>query len=421
LPAYEWAFGDVNPPVHAWAAWRVYQIDAAQTGQPDRPFLESIYHKLLLNFTWWVNRKDEDGRNIFQGGFLGLDNISLFDRSAALPSGGHLDQSDGTAWMAFYCLIMLRIALELAEAEPVYQDTATKFFEHFLAIARAMTDLGGQGHGLWDAQDGFFYDALHLPDDRIEPLRVRSLVGLMPLLGVAVIPPDLLRRMPEFDRRVHWFLRHRPELSRNIASFDAPGQHEELLAAVVTREQLISLLRYMLDEEEFLSPYGIRSVSRYHAHHPFSLTFGQETFGINYQPAESQSGLFGGNSNWRGPIWFPINFLLIEALCTHHQYYGDSLKVECPTGSGNWLTLDAVADELARRLTAIFLRNEHGARPVFGGAAMFQNDPQWRDHLLFYEYFHGDNGAGLGASHQTGWTGLAATLLQGELGGSAVG
>lgn len=416
LPAYEWAFGDVNPPVHAWAALRVYQLDAAQSGQPDRPFLEGIYHKLLLNFTWWVNRKDEDGRNIFQGGFLGLDNISLFDRSAALPLGGHLDQSDGTAWMAFYCLVMLRIALELAHEEPIYQDTATKFFEHFLAIARAMTDLGGQGHGLWDEQDGFFYDALHLPDDRIEPLRVRSLVGLMPLLGVAVIPPDLLRRMPEFDRRVHWFLRHRPELSRNIASFDAPGQHEELLASVVTRERLISLLRYMLDEEEFLSPYGIRSVSRYHARHPFSLTFGQDTFSINYQPAESQSGLFGGNSNWRGPIWFPINYLLIEALRTHHLYYGAGLTVECPTGSGRWLTLNAVADELARRLTTIFLRTEEGTRPVYGGTRLFQNDPQWRDYILFYEYFHGDNGAGLGAAHQTGWTGLAAALLQGQLG-----
>jgi hypothetical protein len=412
LPAYEWAFGDVNPPVHAWATWRVYKIDAKQQGQPDTDFLKGIYHKLLLNFTWWVNRKDTDGNNIFQGGFLGLDNISLFDRSAALPTGGYIEQSDGTGWMAFYSLGMMRIALELAKDEPVYQDLATKFFEHFLAIARAMTNCGGQGYSLWDPQDGFFYDVLHLPDGSVRPLKVRSLVGLMPLLAVEILEPALLDAMPDFTRRMDWFLAHRPYLAGNMASIDLPGVGERVIMAILTREQLVSVLRYMLDENEFLSPYGIRSLSKIHQSQPYSLTVNGATFSINYQPAESQSGLFGGNSNWRGPVWFPINFLIIEALQRFHHYYGDSLQVEFPTGSGNLLNLSQVATKLSQRLMRLFLRDANGRRPVYGGTEIFQQNPHWRDLILFNEYFHGDNGAGLGASHQTGWTGLVAKLIQ---------
>ncbi len=412
LPAYEWAFGDVNPPVHAWAAWRVYKIDEKRSGKPDRAFLEAIFHKLLLNFTWWTNRKDEDGNNIFQGGFLGLDNISLFDRSAELPIGGHIDQSDGTAWMGFFALEMMKIALELAWENPVYQDMATKFFEHFLGIAHAMTDCGGMGHCLWDEEDGFFYDALHLPDGGIVPLKVRSLVGLIPILAVETLEPEVLEEMPDFDRRMHWFLDNRPHLAGNMASVDEEGVGRRHLTAFLTRERLVSLLRYMLDEDEFLSPYGIRSISKYHQDHPYSLMIQGQIFRIDYQPAESQSGLFGGNSNWRGPVWFPINYLIIEALQRFYHYYGDDFKVECPTGSGNQMTLDQVAMELSQRLIALFLRDEQDRRPVYGGLTRFQEDPHWRDLILFHEYFHGDNGAGLGASHQTGWTGLVAKLLQ---------
>ncbi|MCQ3976517.1 MAG: glucosidase, partial [Anaerolineae bacterium] len=412
LPAYEWAFGDVNPPVHAWAAWRVYQIDARQQGRPDTAFLKGIYHKLLLNFTWWVNRKDADDNNIFQGGFLGLDNISLFDRSAVLPTGGHIDQSDGTAWMGFYSLGMMKIALELAKEEPVYQDLATKFYEHFLSIARAMTNCGGRGHCLWDTEDEFFYDALHLPDDRIVPLKVRSLVGLMPLLAAETLEPDVLEEMPVFNRRMHWFTNNRPHLSGNMASIEVEGVGRRHLVAILTRERLVSVLRYLLDENEFLSPYGIRSVSKVHQACPCSLSFNGTTLSINYQPAESQSDLFGGNSNWRGPVWFPLNFLIIESLQKFYHYYGDDLKVECPTGSGAMLTLDEVATELSQRLIRLFLRNKAGQRPIYGGLDPFQKDPHWRDLILFNEYFHGDNGAGLGASHQTGWTGLVARLIQ---------
>ncbi len=411
LPAYEWAFGDVNPPVHAWAAWRVYQIDTKQQEQPDTTFLKGVYHKLLLNFTWWVNRKDADGNNIFQGGFLGLDNISLFDRSTVLPTGGHVDQSDGTAWMAFYSLGMMKIALELAKEESVYQNLATKFYEHFLSIARAMTNCGGRGHCLWDTGDEFFYDVLHLPDDRIVPLKVRSLVGLIPLLAVETLEPDVLAEMSDFTRRMHWFTSNRPHLSGNMASIKVEGAGRRHLVAILTRERLISVLRYMLDENEFLSPYGIRSLSRVHEAHPYSLSLNGSTFSINYQPAESQSGLFGGNSNWRGPIWFPLNFLIIESLQKFHHYYGDDLKVEFPTGSGVMLTLNQVATELSRRLIRLFLRDENGRRPIYGGTTPFQ-DPHWRDLILFNEYFHGDNGAGLGAGHQTGWTGLVAKLIQ---------
>jgi hypothetical protein len=412
LPAYEWAFGDVNPPVHAWAAWRVYQIDAQREGKPDIPFLKGIYHKLLLNFTWWVNRKDLDDNNVFQGGFLGLDNISIFDRSQALPHGGHIDQSDGTAWMGFYCLGMMRISLELAKEDPVYEDLATKFYEHFLSIAHAVTNRGGAGYSLWDEGDCFFYDVLHMPDRSIVPLKVRSLVGLMPLLAVETIEPQILREQRDFRRRLRWFTRKRPHLSGNMASVDVPGVGQRVLTAILTQERLESVLRYMLDEDEFLSPYGIRSLSKVHHEHPYSVIFGGETFTINYQPAESQTGMFGGNSNWRGPIWFPINYLIIESLRKFHSYYGDTCRVECPTGSGKVMTLDQVADELSRRLMRIFLRDEQGRRPVYGGTEVFQQDPHWRDLVLFYEYFHGDNGAGLGASHQTGWTGLIAQLIQ---------
>jgi hypothetical protein len=412
LPAYEWAFNDVNPPVHAWATWRVYKIDAKQQGHADRVFLEGVFHKLLLNFTWWVNRKDADGNNVFQGGFLGLDNISVFDRSAALPTGGHIDQADGTAWMGAYCLTMLEIALELARDNPVYQDVATKFFEHFLRIAHAMTNCGRKGHRLWDEEDGFFYDALHLPDGRILPLKVRSLVGLLPLFAVDTIEPDILETMPDFNRRLHWFVDNRPHLSGNMASIEVPGAGQRRLVAILTREQLVQILHKMLDENEFLSGYGIRSVSKYHQAHPYTFYVDGQAHTVSYQPAESESGLFGGNSNWRGPIWFPINYLIIESLQKFYHYYGDDLKVECPKGSGQMMTLNEVATELSRRLMQLFLRNDEERRPMYGGQRVFQEDAYWRDLILFNEYFHGDNGAGLGASHQTGWTGLVAKLIQ---------
>jgi hypothetical protein len=410
LPAYEWALGDVNPPVHAWAAWRVYKIDAKRSGTPDRAFLEAVFHKLLLNFTWWVNRKDKDDNNVFQGGFLGLDNISLFDRSAALPTGGHIDQADGTAWMAFFSLEMMRIALELAQENAVYEDMATKFFEHFLAIARAMSQ-GFEGQGLWDDEDGFFYDVLHLPDDSIQPLKVRSLVGLIPLLAVETLDADLLQRVPDFRRRMGWFLQHRPHLSGNITcSWDEASQQRRHIMGIVTSKRLRRVLGYLFDEDEFLSPYGIRSLSKVHET-PYRVTFGNETFDISYQPAESTSGLFGGNSNWRGPVWFPINHLLIEALQRHHHYYGGEFQIEFPTGSGEQFSLGEIAHKLSQRLIALFLPQADGRRPVYGGTDIFYEDPHWRDLILFYEYFHGDNGAGLGASHQTGWTGLVAKLL----------
>ncbi len=412
LPAYEWAFGDVNPPVHAWATWRVYKIEARQRGKADRDFLEGVFHKLLLNFTWWVNRKDVDGNNIFQGGFLGMDNISIFDRSAILPTGGHIDQSDGTAWMGAYCLTMLEIALELAMENPVYQDVATKLFEHFLRIADAMSNCGGKGYQMWDEEDGFFYDMLHLPDGTIFPLKVRSMVGLLPLFAVETVEPDCLEKMPVFNRRLHWFVSNRPHLSGNMANVDVPGAGKRHLFAILTRERLVRVLQKMLDENEFLSDYGIRSVSKYHQAHPYNLHVNGQTHTISYMPAESQSGLFGGNSNWRGPIWFPINYLIIESLQKFHHYYGDDLKVECPTGSGQMMTLNEVATELSKRLMRLFLRDETGQRPIYGTQRVFQEEPHWRDLILFHEYFHGDTGTGLGASHQTGWTGLVAKLLQ---------
>ena len=414
LPAYEWKFGDVNPPVHAWAAWRVYKIDARQHGRPDRSFLEGIFHKLLLNFTWWVNKKDEDGNNVFQGGFLGLDNISVFDRSAALPTGGHIDQSDGTAWMGFYCLILLKIALELARKDPVYQDTASKFFEHFLRIARAMTDDYRGGLSLWNEDDGFFYDVLHMPDGGVIPLKVRSLVGLMPLLAVETLEHELVESLPVFKRRLKWFFENRIYLrdGGDVACVKKPGKNSRRLLSIVNRDHLVKVLKIMLDENEFLSEFGIRSVSKYHREKPYTFYVAGQDHTISYQPAESESGLFGGNSNWRGPIWFPINYLLIESLQKFNHYYGNSVKVQCPTGSGRMMTLGEVATELSRRLIKLFLRNDQGERPIYGGLRVFQDDPHWRDYILFNEYFHGDNGAGLGASHQTGWTGVVAKLIQ---------
>ncbi|MCB1118671.1 MAG: glucosidase [Chlamydiia bacterium] len=412
LPAYEWNFSDVNPPVHAWAAWRVYKIEGKERGEYDREFLEGIFHKLLLNFTWWVNQKDAQGNNIFQGGFLGLDNISLFDRSAMLPDGGRIDQSDGTAWMGFYCVLMMRIALELAKEDPIYQDSATKFFEHFLRIQRAMTSPKCQEESLWCEKDGFFYDALSLPNGNRQMLKVRSLVGLLALFPVEIIEPHMLETMPVFHRRLKWFIGKHPTLQFNISSLFHTGENDRWMLAFLTKERLERVLKYMLDENEFLSPYGIRSVSKYHEQHPYQLDLDQTVYEIDYEPAESTNKMFGGNSNWRGPVWFPINFLIIESLQKYHHYYGDSFKVEFPTGSGHFLTLADIATELSKRLNKLFLKNESGQRPIYGNQQRFQTDPHWKDYLLFNEYFHGDTGYGLGASHQTGWTGLAAKLLQ---------
>ena len=413
IPAYEWAFGDVNPPVHAWSALSVYKIDRDLNGEPDTEFLESVFHKLLLNFTWWVNRKDRDGHNIFQGGFLGLDNIGVFDRSAPLPTGGHLDQADGTAWMAMYCLDLLAICLELARTKPAYEHVATKFLEHFIYIADAIYKEGGDEVGLWDEDEGFFYDVLHYPDGGFARLRVKSFVGLIPLFAVTVLDQATLDALPQFRRRMQWFLKYRPWLTANIASLRDEGMQGSHLLALVGREKLTRILRRMLDETEFLSDYGLRAISRQHLHRPFVYQMGGQAYTVQYEPGESTTGLFGGNSNWRGPIWYPVNFLLLEGLRRFHAYYGDSFQVECPTGSGVYLNLDEVADEIARRLSASLVRGADGRRPVFGDESLFQTDPHWRDYVWFYEYFHGDNGRGVGASHQTGWTGLVAVLLQG--------
>jgi hypothetical protein len=414
LPAYEWALDDVNPPVHAWAAWQVYQITRDLTGYADTAFLARVFHKLLLNFTWWVNRKDAEGNNVFQGGFLGLDNVGVFDRSAPLPTGGYLEQADGTAWMGMYCLNMLSIALELARSDPVYEDVATKFFEHFIYIANAIYDMGGHGVSLWDPEDGFFYDAIHSPDGTHIPLKIRSFVGLIPLFAVETIEPDLLEKLPRFRQRMEWFIKYRPHLINNITSLAASGHDGHRFLAMVDQEKLERILPRMFDSGEFLSEYGLRSLSRHHATHPYTFRVDDQIYTVAYEPGESRTGLFGGNSNWRGPIWFPINYLMIEALRKHYHHYRDEFTVEVPSGSGVRLTLDAAADEVCRRLGRIFLRNaeENGGRPFFGDVAYFQTDPHWRDHILFYEYFHGDSGAGLGASHQTGWTALVAKLIQ---------
>ena len=411
LPAYEWAFGDVNPPVHAWAAWRVYKVEMKRRGEGDRRFLERIFQKLLLNFTWWVNRKDTEGRNVFQGGFLGLDNIGVFDRSAPLPTGGHIEQSDGTSWMGMYCLNMLAIALELARENSAYEDVASKFFEHFVYICEAINNLGNAKIELWDAKDGFYYDVLHYDNGQNMPLKVRSMVGLIPLFAVETLDPELVDSLPGFKRRMQWFIENRPELGDHIETESTENGPRRFLS-LVNRHRLKKVLGYMLDESEFLSPYGIRALSRYHRDHPYIMAVNGNEHRVDYEPAESSTGLFGGNSNWRGPIWFPVNYLLIESLQKFHFFLGDNYKVECPTGSGNTATLWQVAGEISHRLTRIFERGENGRRPVFGGTEKFQTDPHWRDLIPFHEYFHGDNGAGIGASHQTGWTALVAKLIQ---------
>ena len=408
IPAYEFAFSDVNPPVHAWACWRVYKMTGAR-GERDRSFLARCFQKLLLNFTWWVNRKDAEGKHLFAGGFLGLDNIGVFDRSRPLPTGGHLEQADGTAWMAFYAATMLAMALELAKEDPAYEDLASKFFEHFVAIADAMNHLGGRG--LWDEEDGFYYDQLHLPGDEV-PLKVRSLVGLVPLIAVEVLEDDVIQRLPGFRKRFEWFLENRPELAAQISCMKPKGNaHAHRLLAIPARHRLERVLRYMLDEGEFLSPHGLRSLSRVHAERPYVFGAGGEEYRVDYVPAEGTTRLFGGNSNWRGPIWFPLNFLLVEALERYHHFYGESLTVEHPTGSGRRATLGEVAHDLAARLGGIFLPDERGRRPVHGDDARYASDPHWKDLVLFYEYFDGDTGRGVGASHQTGWTALAVPLV----------
>ncbi len=412
IPAYEWNFGDVNPPVHAWATIFNYLAEQQSEGGGDLDFLEHAFQKLMLNFTWWVNRKDPTGKNVFEGGFLGLDNIGVFDRSAPLPTGGHLEQADGTAWMALFSQNMLQMALELARHDPIYETMATKFFEHFLWIAAAMDRVGDNQDEMWDEEDGFFYDLLRLPDGRAGRLKVRSMVGLLPLCASTIISPEQYDGLAGFRERAVWFARNRPELLANIHNVFQTGHGGRHLLSILDETKLRRVLAHMLDEEEFLSPYGIRALSRYHLEHPFALTVGGHEFRVSYLPAESDSGMFGGNSNWRGPIWMPVNALIVRALLNLYMFYGDALTVECPTGSGQQMTLYQVAEEISNRLAGIFLRNEQGQRPVFGGAARFQEDPHWRDYLLFYEYFHGDNGAGLGASHQTGWTGLVAKLIQ---------
>ena len=411
IPAYEWAFGDVNPPVHAWAAWRVYKIDKKRKGVGDRVFLERVFHKLLLNFTWWVNRKDAEGKNIFQGGFLGLDNIGVFDRSKPLPTGGHIEQSDATSWMGMYCLNMLTIALELARENRAYEDVASKFFEHFVYICQAMNNIGGEKIELWDKEDGFFYDVLHLPDRKTTHMKVRSMVGLIPLFAVETLDSELVDSLPRFKHRMQWFIENRPDFSAHVETQSYDGGVRRFLA-LVNRSRLRSVLRYMLDEREFLSPYGIRALSRYHKDHPYVVAVMGREHRVDYEPAESSTGLFGGNSNWRGPVWFPVNYLLIESLQKFHYFLGDDYKVEYPTGSGRQTTIWEVAAEISRRLTHIFLKDTKGRRPVFGGTKTFQDDPHWHNAVPFYEYFHGDNGAGIGASHQTGWTALVAKLIQ---------
>jgi hypothetical protein len=412
IPAYEWALGDVNPPVHAWAAWRVYKIEEKLRGAGDRIFLERVFHKLLLNFTWWVNRKDIEGNNIFEGGFLGLDNIGVFDRSSQLPDGSFIEQSDGTSWMAMYTLNLLAIALELARTDPAYEDVASKFWEHFIFIAHAMNNIGRDNVELWDEEDGFYYDVLHTREGHHIPMRVHSMVGLIPLFAVETLEPEMLESLPGFRRRMEWFIHNRPDLTGHVASMETPGREQRRLLSVVNQRRLRRVLERMLDEREFLSPYGIRALSRFHLENPYTLKIDGREHRVDYEPGDSTTELFGGNSNWRGPVWFPVNFLLIESLQKFHHYLGDDFKVECPTGSGQLMTLMEVAAELSRRLSHLFLRGEDGRRPAHGRTEKFQTDPHWRDLLLFYEYFHGEDGSGLGASHQTGWTGLVAKLLQ---------
>ncbi len=406
------AFDDANPPVHAWAAWEVYKTECdANGGQGDLDFLERVLHKLIVNFTWWVNRKDIDDNNVFQGGFLGLDNIGVFDRNKPLPTGGYLNQSDATSWMAMYCLNLMRIALELALHNRTYEDIATKFFEHFLYVAQAMTHIGDDGVGLWNDEDGFFYDVLRFPDGRLMPLKLRSMVGLIPLNAVEILEPEMLERLPDFKRRLEWFLNYRPDLAGLVSHWNEPGRGNRRLLSLLRGHRMKLLLKRMLDETEFLSDYGIRSLSRAHFDAPYVFDCCGEPVRVRYEPGESETGTFGGNSNWRGPVWFPVNYLLIVSLKRFASYYGDDFEIECPSGSGRFLTLQQVSNELALRLTRLFRRNDKGLRPAFGDNAKLQDDPNFRDYLLFHEYFQGDNGRGIGASHQTGWTGLVANLL----------
>jgi Mannosylglycerate hydrolase MGH1-like glycoside hydrolase domain len=412
VPAYEWSFSDVNPPVLAWATWRVYKIDQKEHDKGDLAFLERMFHKLMLNFTWWVNRKDAEGLNVFQGGFLGLDNIGVFDRSKPLPTGGRLEQSDGTSWMGMFCLNMLTISLELAVHNSAYEDIALKFFEHFLFIAEAMNNIAGEGISLWNEEDEFFYDVLHLENDENIPLKLRSMVGLIPLFAVTTIEPSLLEKVPQFKHHLEWFLEHRPDLAKLVSRWYEPKMGDRRLLAILRGHRMKRVLYRMLDESEFLSAYGVRALSRIYAEHPYTLHVDGSTYSVAYVPADSDSGLFGGNSNWRGPIWFPVNYLIIEALQQFHHYYSDDFLVECPTHSAKKITLNQIADEISGRMINIFLRDANGRRAVFGDNEVFQNDPHWRDYIPFHEYFHGDNGAGIGASHQTGWTGLVAKLIQ---------
>jgi len=411
IPAYEWNFGDVNPPVHAWSTIFTYRLEKMQTGVGDTEWLKTNFQKLLLNFTWWVNRKDRNGKNVFEGGFLGLDNIGVFDRSAPLPTGGYLEQADGTAWMALFSQNMFEIATELAMTDPDYGEMALKFAQHFLWIASSMTHLGGDT-GMWDEEDGFFYDVLRLPNGEAQRLKVRSMVGLLPLCAATSFDGELAKKYPELEERLARFLDARPEIRAAIHDPGKTGVAGRRLASILDENKLRRVLAKLLDEKEFLSEFGIRSLSRYHEQHPYVTHVGDQEYRVNYLPAESDSSMFGGNSNWRGPIWMPVNALIIRALLQYYTYYGDEFKVECPTGSGNMMTLYQVAEELSRRLSNMFLKDKNGHRPVFGGSQKFQDDPHWRDCILFYEYFHGDNGAGLGASHQTGWTGVVARMLQ---------
>ncbi|MEO7988509.1 MAG: glucosidase [Chryseolinea sp.] len=411
LPAYEWTFfSDVNPPVHGWATWRVYKIDQKlQGGKGDRKFLEEVFHKLLLNFTWWVNKKDRTGSNIFQGGFLGMDNIGVFDRSTQLPTGGYIEQSDGTSWMAMFTLNMMRMALELAKENPTYQSLATKFFEHFLYIAGAITN---EGIDLWDEEDEFFYDVLHTPDDKRTPMKIRSMVGLIPLFAVEVLDEDLFNSMPEFTKRLEWFLQNRPDLANLISRWGDKGKKQRHLLSLLRGHRMKSILKRMLNESEFLSAYGIRALSKVYDENPFRFYANNKEFSVKYTPGESDSSMFGGNSNWRGPIWFPVNYLLIESLQRFYHYYGDDFKIEHPTGSGQKKNLMEIANDLSERMINIFRKDESGRRPVNGQYEKLQNDPHFNNYILFYEYFHGDNGRGVGATHQTGWTGLVAKLIQ---------
>jgi len=413
IPAYEWNFGDVNPPVHAWACWRVYEIERDQFGKGDINFLERVFHKLMLNFTWWVNRKDSEGKNIFEGGFLGLDNIGVFDRSSPLPTGGNIEQADGTSWMAMYSLNMLRIALELSRSNSNYEDTASKFMEHYLYIAGAIANLRGGGLNLWDEEDGFFYDVLHTPDGVYTPLKVRSMVGLIPLFAIETLEPHILDSFPHFKRRLEWFLNYRPELAGLVSSkIEAKGIRRRF--SLIRGDKLSKILSRMLNETEFLSDYGIRALSKYHLEHPYRFQTEYEVFSVKYSPAESETYMFGGNSNWRGPIWFPVNYMIIESLKKFYDFYGPEYTVEYPTGSGEFMTLKQVADELSKRLIRLFTKDEKGNRPVYGTKKKFQEDPHFRDYIMFYEYFHGDSGRGIGASHQTGWTGLVADLIHSQ-------